>query len=89
MSSPVPAVIAFCRNERRDRPAEAAEAGSEEGVKEAAGEAEVSWRGGMAGVAASAASKSGGNNVYWFGVFILNHLGLSFSSAGKRNGRLL
>ena len=90
MSSPVPAVIAFCRNERRDRPAEAAEAGSEEGVKEAAGEAEVSWRGGMVDEAGSASSKSGGgNNVYGFGVVILIHDGLSFSSAFVRKAHTL
>ena len=76
MSRPVPAVMALCRKERRDRLGETA-------VKEA--EAEMSWRGGMVEEAVSSASKSvGGNNVYMFGVFILIHLELSFSSASMR-----
>ena len=51
MSRPVPAVMALCRKERRDRLGETA-------VKEA--EAEMSWRGGMVEEAVSSASKSGG-----------------------------
>ena len=94
MSSPVPAVIAFCRNERRDRPAEAD--GVEVGTGFAAFSAEVveamevkfSLRGGMGGIAASAASKRGGDSVYYF-VLILIHLELSLFSAFVRKERLL
>ena len=95
MSSPVPAVMAFCRKERRDRLAEAD--GVEVGTGFAAFSAEVveamevefSLRGGMGGIAASAASKSGGgDNVYYF-VLILIHLELSLFSAFVRKERLL
>ena len=98
MSRPAPAVMAFCRKERRDKLGETAEAigvGTDIGfaafsaeVSEAR-EVEFALRGGMVGEAGSAASKSGGgNNVYWFGVFILIHVGLSFSSAFVRKERL-
>ena len=99
MSRPAPAVMAFCRKERRDKLGETAEAigvGTDIGfaafsaeVSEAR-EVEFALRGGMVGEAGSAASKSGGvimsTGLVSSFSFILDCL---FSSARERNERLL